>query len=129
MPFKKNVQKFNASVTEVVIGTGDNAVVLGGENVYPLYCFDEPIKNPPCVGIEISDLGPDRSLPGIAAFYQGAENITELVSRACENSGADFVSLVLEGADPNGENLSVEDCVAVCREAAGAATLPLVIQG
>jgi acetyl-CoA decarbonylase/synthase complex subunit delta len=128
MPFKNIPQKFNASIKEVVIGTGEKALTLGGENVFPLYSFDEKIKNPPRVGIEFSDLGPDRSLPGAAAFYEGAGSIAELAERAC-TSGADFISLVLEGADPNGKNKSVEDCAAICEEAAGAASLPLVIQG
>lgn len=129
MPFKNVPQKFTASIQEVVIGTGDTALALGGENVFPLYSFDEPIKNPPRVGIEFSDLGPDRSLPGMAAFYQGAESIADVAKRACEKSGANFVSLVLEGADPNGQNKSIEDCVALCKEVAAAVNLPLVIQG
>jgi len=128
MPFKSNPQKFNASIKEVVIGTGEAAITLGGENVLPLYSFDAPIKNPPQVGIEVSDLGPDRDIKGIAEFYAGAEGVAELVKKACA-SGAGFVSLSLEGADPNGQNKSVEDCVALCKEAAGASTLPLVIQG
>jgi acetyl-CoA decarbonylase/synthase complex subunit delta len=129
MPFKSNPQKFNASIKEVVIGTGETAITLGGENVLPLYSFDAPFKNPPRVGIEISDLGPNRELPGIAEFYAGADTTVDQVKRACEKSGAAFVSLSLEGADPNGANKSVEDCVALCREVAAVSTLPLVIQG
>ena len=129
MPFKNVAQKFNASIVEVVIGTGGAAMALGGENVFPLYSFDGDIPNPPRVGIEFSDFGPDRSLPGMAGFYQGADSIAEITRRACEKSGADFVILVLDGADPNGHNRSVEECVALCTEAAEAATLPLVIQG
>ena len=129
MPFKNVAQKFNASIHEVSIGTGDKALTLGAENVFPLYSFDEPIKNPPKVGIEVSDLGPDRTLPGIAAFYEGAASLVEVAKRACEKSGADFMSLALESADPNGKDKSVEDCVALCREVAAATSLPLVIQG
>jgi acetyl-CoA decarbonylase/synthase complex subunit delta len=134
MPFKSIAQQFNASIAEVTIGSGSTALALGGENVFPLYTFDGIIKNLPRVGIEISDLGPDRSLPGIAAFYEGAEGIAAIIRRACEKSGADFVSLVLEGADPSGKNKSVDECVALCLEAAEAVgscamPLPLVIQG
>ena len=129
MPFKNVPQKFNASINELRIGTGDKALTLGGENVFPLYSFDGPIKNPPKVGIELSDLGPDRSVPGIAAFYDGAHSIADAAKRACEKSGADFVSLSLEGADPNGANKSVDDCAALCKEVAAAVSLPLVIQG
>jgi acetyl-CoA decarbonylase/synthase complex subunit delta len=81
------------------------------------------------VGVEFSDLGFDKSVPGIAAFYAGAEGPAETAKRACEMPGADFVSLVLDSADPNGEDRSAEDCAALCREVAEAVSLPLVIQG
>jgi acetyl-CoA decarbonylase/synthase complex subunit delta len=129
MPFKQNPQPFAVSVKEVTIGTGDKAVALGGENVFPLYSFDAPIKNAPRVGVEISDLGPDRSVPGIAAFYEGADGVPAAAKRACDMPGADFVSLVLDSADPNGADRPAEDCAALCREVAEAVSLPLVIQG
>ncbi|MDR0852327.1 MAG: acetyl-CoA decarbonylase/synthase complex subunit delta [Clostridiales Family XIII bacterium] len=129
MPFKKSPQTFTASIAETVVGTGDSAITLGGENVYPLYSFDAPIKNPPLVGVDFSDLGPSRDIPGIAAYYEGAESLTEITKRACEMPGASFISFTLDSADPNGENKSVEDCIITCKEVAEAATLPLVIQG
>jgi acetyl-CoA decarbonylase/synthase complex subunit delta len=129
MPFKGNPQKFAASIKEVVIGTGDRAITLGGENVFPLYSFDAPITNPPRIGVEISDLGPDRRLPGIAAFYDGAEGVAEAAKKACQMPGADFIALTLESADPNGANTPLEDTVALCRQVAEAVSLPLVIQG
>jgi acetyl-CoA decarbonylase/synthase complex subunit delta len=129
MSYKHTAQTFSASINKVTIGAESSAITLGGENVFPLYSFDGAIANPPRVGIEFSDSGPDRSMPALASFYQGAESIAEITKRACEKSGADFVSLILSGADPNGGNKSIEDCVALCVQAAEAATLPLVIQG
>jgi acetyl-CoA decarbonylase/synthase complex subunit delta len=129
MPFKRVPQKFPATIKEVVIGVGDKAITLGGENVLPFYSFDEKIKNPPRVGVEVSDLGPNRDLPEVAKFYAGAEKIADVAKKACTIPGADFISLSLESADPNGVNKSIEDCVALCKEVADAITLPLVIQG
>ncbi|MDR2575201.1 MAG: acetyl-CoA decarbonylase/synthase complex subunit delta [Treponema sp.] len=129
MGYKHTAQVFSAAINKVTIGTGSTAITLGGENVFPLYSFDGAIANPPRVGIEFSDNGPDRSMPALASFYQGAESIAEITRRACEKSGADFVSLILSGADPNGENKSIDECVALCVQAAEAAALPLVIQG
>jgi acetyl-CoA decarbonylase/synthase complex subunit delta len=129
MPFKKSPQKFNAAIKEVEIGTGDKTVKLGGEQVLSLYSFDGEIKNPPVVGVEISDKGPDRSIPGIAAFYAGADTVPDAAARAAAMPGAAFVSLYLESADPNGDNRSVDDCVALCKAVAEKVTLPLVIQG
>ena len=129
MGYQHTAQVFSASINKVEIGAGNRAVTLGGENVFPLYSFDGPIQNPPRVGIEFSDNGPDRSMPALDSFYRGAESIAEITRRACEKSGADFVSLILSGADPNGKNRPVEECVELCVRTAEAATLPLVIQG
>ncbi|GHU65975.1 acetyl-CoA synthase subunit delta [Spirochaetia bacterium] len=129
MPFKPVPQKFNASIKEVVIGTGDKAITLGGEQVLPLYSFDGEIKNHPKVGVEITDKGPDRNIPGIAAFYAGADTVPDAAAKACSMPGVDFISISLEGADPNGANKSVEECVALCKAVADKVTLPLVIQG
>ena len=129
MSFKPIAQKFNAAIKEVTIGVGEKTLTMGGEQVLPFYSFDGEIKNPPCVGVEISDQGPNRNIPGIAAFYEGLETVEDIAGKACQMPGARFVCLVLEGADPNGQNKSVEDCVALCKAVVEKVRLPLVIAG
>ena len=129
MPFKPIPQKFNSAIREITIGAGDKPLVLGGEQVLPFCSFDGEIKNPPCVGVEISDQGPDRNIPGIASFYAGADSIADTAGKASQMPGAKFVCLVLDGADPNGQNKSVEECVKLCKEVADRVSLPLVIHG
>ena len=129
MAFKRVPQKFTATVKEVTIGTGDKAITLGGENVLPLYSFDAPIANKARIGVQITDAGYDASVPGIAAYFAGAETIGEIAKKASEMPGADFVVLSLIGADPNGANKSVEECVAIAKEVADAIDCPLAIQG
>ena len=129
MAFTKSPQVFSAKVTETVIGTGDAAVCLGGESTYPLYSFDAEIKNPPIVGLDFSDKGPDRFIPGVGAFFEGAESLADVATRACEAEGVSFVSFTLKSADPNGDDEPVEESVAKCVEVAEACPLPLVIQG
>ena len=114
MPFTGKSGKFNAAIRTVEIGTGDKAVKLGGENVMPLYSFDAPIENAPKIGVLITDLGMENEAAGIKEYYAGASNFAEIAKKAEEMPGADFVVLRFEGADPNGENRSVEDCVAIC---------------
>ena len=129
MPFTNKPQVFNASINTVTIGCGENAVTLGGANVYPLYSFDAPIANAPKIGVEISDLGIDTTLPELAAYYAGAETLAELAQKAEQMEGADFVVLRLDSADPNGDNKSVEDCVAEVQAVAAVLTKPLAIMG
>ncbi len=129
MPFKSSPQKFNAAINTVEIGSGDKKIVLGGECVYPLYAFDAPIENKPVVGIEITDLGVATFADCIKEYYAGAANLGEIAAKAAAAEGASFVVLTFEGADPIGENKSVEECVAAAKEVAEAIDLPLVICG
>jgi acetyl-CoA decarbonylase/synthase complex subunit delta len=129
MSFKRNPQVFSGSIKEVTIGNGANALTIGGIKTMPLYSFDAPAKHKVAIGVEISDLGVDRTLPGLAAYYEGAETLAQIAERASKMPGADFVVLALEGADPNGENRSVEDCVAEAKEVFEAIDRPLAIIG
>ncbi len=129
MPFTGKSGKFNAAIRTVEIGTGDKAVKLGGENVMPLYSFDAPIENAPKIGVLITDLGMENEAAGIKDYYAGASSFAEIAKKAEEMPGADFVVLRFEGADPNGENRSIEDCVAIAKEVGDAISAPLVIEG
>ena len=102
---------------------------LGGENVLPFYTFDAPIENAPKIGVLITDMGLENEVAGIKDYYAGATTFAEIAKKAEEMPGADFVVLRFEGADPNGENRSVEDCVAIAKEVGDAITAPLVIEG
>lgn len=129
MPFTGKSGKFNAAIRTVEIGTGDKAVKLGGENVMPLYSFDAPIENAPKIGVLITDLGMENEVAGIKDYYAGASSFAEIAKKAEEMPGADFVVLRFEGADPNGEDRSIEDCVAIAKEVGDAISAPLVIEG
>lgn len=129
MPFNFKPQKFNASIKTVEIGCGDKAIKLGGESVFPFYTFDGPIENAPKVGVEITDMGLINATPELIAYYGEGASMADMAKKAAAMEGADFVYLSLEGGDPNGENKSVEDLVAVVKEVADAIDAPLVVAG
>lgn len=129
MPFTDKPQVFNAAINALSFGEAGREITLGGSNVYPLYAFDAPLANAPRVGVEVSDLGYEKAIPGLAAFYAGAETIPEQAARAAAMPGAEFVCLKLDSADPNGENASSEDCVATVKAVYEAIDKPLVVMG
>ena len=43
MSFAPKTQPYNGKINAVTLGTGDNAIVIGGQNVLPFYTFDAPI--------------------------------------------------------------------------------------
>ena len=129
MSFVPKTQPFRGSINAVTLGTGDKAVVIGGQNVLPFYTFDAPIENAPKIGVEISDLADQWDVPGLVDFYAGCTTMAERAKKAETMEGADFICLNFEGADPNGANRPVEDCVADAKAVAEAITMPIVILG
>ncbi len=129
MPFNQKPQKFNAKINTVTIGSGDKTVALGGNSTFPFYSFDAPTENTAKVGVEITDMGLEGVSEGIKAYYEGATTMADIAKKAAAMEGADFVALVLEGGDPNGENKSVDELIAIVKEVADAVDCPLVVEG
>ena len=129
MAFTPKTAPFSGKINAVTLGTGDKAIVIGGQNVMPFYTFDAPIENAPKIGVEISDTAAEWTAPGLVDFYAGCTTMAERAKKAETMPGADFLCLHFESADPNGANRSVEDCVADAKAVADAVSMPIVVMG
>jgi len=129
MGFKKEAQVFSSKINEVVIGTGEKKIVLGGESILPLYTFDAPYENRPKVGVAVSDLGYQKGIAGIEAFYAGTDCVVQIAERAATMPGADFLVICLDKAHPENGDASIEECVALVKEIADAVSIPIAVEG
>ncbi len=120
---------FTAKINTVEIGTGDKAIKMGGENVLPFYTFDDAIENAPKVGIEITDGGVAAEPECIQKCYEGCESVVDMAKKAASFEGVDFLSVRLEGGDPNGQNKPTEELIQLVKDIADAVDVPLVICG
>ena len=112
MAFTPKTAPFSGKINAVTLGTGDKAIVIGGQNVLPFYTFDAPIENAPKIGVEISDLASEWTAPALKEFYAGCTTMADYAKKAETMEGADFLCLHFESADPNGANRSVADGIA-----------------
>ncbi len=129
MSFVPKTQPFSGKINAVTLGTGDKAVVIGGQNVLPFYTFDAAIEHAPKIGVEISDMANEWNAQGLMDFYAGCTTMAERAKKAETMEGADFLCLNFESADPNGANRSVAECVADAKAVAEAVSMPIVIMG
>ena len=129
MAFTPKTAAYSGKINAVTLGTGDKAMVIGGQNVLPFYTFDGQIENAPKIGMEISDAAADWTAPGLVDFYAGCETMAQRAVKAAALEGVDFIALNFESADPNGANRSVADCVQDAKAVAEAIDLPLVVLG
>ena len=129
MSFVPKTAPFSGKINAVTLGTGDKAIVIGGQNVLPFYTFDAAIENAPKVGVEISDAAASWDVPGLVEFYAGCTTMAERAKKAEELPGCDFIALNFVSADPNGANRAVADCVADAKAVAEAIAKPIVVLG
>ena len=129
MAFTPKTAPFSGKINAVTLGTGDNAIVIGGQNVLPFYTFDGAIENAPKIGLEVSDLASQWEVAGLKEFYAGCTTMADYAKKAETIEGVDFICLNFVGADPNGKNRSVAECVADAKAVAEAVTLPIVVMG
>ena len=129
MSFTPKTGAFSGKINAVTLGTGDKAIVIGGQNVLPFYTFDAPIENAPKIGVEVSDQAAQWNWPELSAFYAGCTTMADYAKKAESIEGADFICLNFPGADPNGEDRSVADCVADAKAVAEVVTKPIVVMG
>ena len=129
MSFVPKTQPFRGAINAVTLGTGDKAIVIGGQNVLPFYTFDAPIENAPKIGVEVSDLAASWDVPGLKEYYAGCTTMADYAKKAESVEGCDFICLNFVGADPNGANRSVADCVADAKAVAEVVSKPIVVMG
>ena len=129
MSFVPKTAAYSGKINAVTLGTGDNAIVIGGQNVMPFYTFDAPIENAPKVGLEISDLASQWEVASLKEFYAGCTTMADYAKKAESVEGVDFLCLNFVGADPNGADRSVADCVADAKAVAEVVSKPLVVMG
>ena len=129
MSFVPKTAAYSGKINAVTLGTGDNAIVIGGQNVMPFYTFDAPIENAPKVGLEISDLASQWEVASLKEFYAGCTTMADFAKKAESVEGVDFLCLNFVGADPNGADRSVADCVADAKAVAEVVSKPLVVMG
>ena len=129
MSFAPKTAPFSGKINAVTLGTGDKAIVIGGQNVLPFYTFDAPIENAPKVGVEISDAAASWDYAGLSEFYAGCASMADFAKKAEALEDCDFICLNFVNADPNGANRPVADCVADAKAVAEVVSKPIVVLG
>ncbi|MDN5313257.1 MAG: acetyl-CoA decarbonylase/synthase, complex subunit delta [Thermoanaerobacteraceae bacterium] len=127
MAYKKPSQKFSGKIREVTIGSD---LKLGGESTLPFYSFDGDTGAKPAIGMEIWDILPEswpQSLKNIFGEY--AHDPVKWAKFCMEKCNPDFICIKLEGANPEGNDKSPDECAAVVKRLADEIPLPLVIAG
>jgi acetyl-CoA decarbonylase/synthase complex subunit delta len=130
MAFEIPKTPYTGKVRETVLGTGDGAVKVGGEEVYPFYLFEGGMPNLPKIAMEVWDMEPESWPEAALEPFAGVTDDPVAWAKKCiDDYGAEMIALQLISTDPNGLDRSPEEAAAVVKKVADAIDVPLIVWG
>jgi acetyl-CoA decarbonylase/synthase complex subunit delta len=117
-------------IREVVIGKGEKAIKIGGENILPFYFFEGSMGNEIKIAMEILDVKPEEWPQSLAKYFSDVFHDPALWAKKCvEVYKAEAICLYLQGTDPNYLDLDVNHAKEVVKKVRDAIEVPLIIWG
>ncbi|MBI5188145.1 MAG: acetyl-CoA decarbonylase/synthase complex subunit delta [Nitrospirae bacterium] len=130
MAFAPPKETYSGKVYAVTIGTGENTITFGEENVLPFHTFEGITPNRPIIAYEIQDVPPIDWPENVQKPYEGISNDPVSWAKFCQdNLKANAIALRLIGTHPDRENRSPEDAAKTVRDVLSAIDVPLIIVG
>jgi acetyl-CoA decarbonylase/synthase complex subunit delta len=130
MAFQIPKINYTGKIREVTIGSGAQAVKVGGESCYPFHLFEGEMPNPPRVAFEVWDYQPEDWQDWAVEPYKDVmHDPVAWAKKSQDVYGAELIALLLKSADPNGMNRDVEEVVKTVKSVADAITIPLLVWG
>ena len=130
MAFEVPKINYTGKIREVTLGTGTNAVRVGGESCYPFYVFEGEMPNVPKVAFDVWDYKPDDWQAWAMEPYEDVINDPLSWAKKCiEVYGAEMIALQLKSADPNGMDRDVEEVVSTVKRVVDGVSVPVIVWG
>ncbi len=123
-------QNYSGSVQPMPIGSGKNALTIGGETAFPFHTFEGEMPNQPRIAVQVLDHKPEDWAEACTEPYKDVlDDPVAWAKKAQDVYGADMIQLWLKSTDPNGMDRSAEDAAATAKAVADAITVPLIVWG
>ena len=130
MAFEIPKTSYTGKVREIVLGTGDKAITVGGEGVYPFYLFEGEMPCLPKIAMEVWDMQPDNWPEAALEPFAGVTDDPVAWAKKCiDDYGAEMIALQLISTDPNGLDRPTDEAAAVVKKVADSIDVPLIVWG
>lgn len=137
MTFKIEKERYRSKIREVVLGatkesggTRGHTITVGGESTLPYQHYEGEMPHRPVVAMEVWDIPPEGwEEELVEPFKDVVDNPVEWAKKNLNEYKADFICVRLQGAHPDGENRSPEDCAKTVKDILEAVDVPLMVYG
>jgi acetyl-CoA decarbonylase/synthase complex subunit delta len=131
LTFQPSKQVYSGKIREVVLGSGDKAITVGGRGVYAFHSFEGSVPNAPRIAMEVWDKDPTEDWSEtIKAPFSGVLGDSAAWARKCvQDYGAEMIVVQTKSADPNGDNRAAADVAATVKKVVDAVDVPVIVWG
>lgn len=130
MPYTEPTEQSKGRIREVTLGSGEGAVVIGGERAMAFCAFDGDLPHQPVIAMEVFDAEPTGWPVALTSALGDVIGDPAAWAKACaELHGADLVCVQLASTDPNGADSSPERAASVVRAVVDAVSVPVIVYG
>lgn len=130
MTYEAPLEKHPVNIREVVLGEGEKALTIGGENTFPFHFFEGSLPNSPGLALEVPDMKPENWAPwAIEPFQDVVSDPVEWARKSVERYGAQILCLRLLSTDPMGLDVAPEEAAETVRKVLDALNIPLIVFG
>jgi len=121
---------YTGKIKEIKLGSGDEALTVGGQSSYPFHLFEGEMPHPPRIAMEVYDSPPEEWPEAALEPFAGVTDDPVAWAKKCVNDyGAEMVCLQLVSTDPNGLDRGADEAAEVVKKVAEAITVPLIVWG
>ncbi len=130
MAFTAPKEQYTGKVYNVTIGSENQTVTFGEENVLPFHSFEGTIPNRPLIAYEIQDVPPDDWPNTVKDAYASVSDDPIKWAKHCQDDlKARVIALRLVGTHPDNKDRSADDTAKVVKDVLNNISVPLIILG
>jgi acetyl-CoA decarbonylase/synthase complex subunit delta len=130
MKYEPPLERYSVNIRKVVLGQGEGAKEIGGENTFPFHFFEGSIPNPPALALEVLDTQPENWAEWVLEPFQDVVSEPASWAKKCaEVFGAEVLCLRLLSTDPMGRDASPEEAAEITKKVLEGIEVPLIVWG
>jgi acetyl-CoA decarbonylase/synthase complex subunit delta len=130
MAFEMVKDSYSGKIREVTLGTGDNAVKVGGESCLPFCVFEGEFPNRPRIAMEVWDMEPPEWPDAAKEPFKDVLGDPAAWAKKCvQEYGAEMIALELRSTDPNDRDAGPDEAVKTVKSVLDAVDVPVVVWG
>jgi methionine synthase / methylenetetrahydrofolate reductase(NADPH) len=123
-------EKYSGRIREILLGSGDRTVTVGGASTLPFQLFEGDMPRRPLIAMDVPDVKPADWPDTLTRHFQDVlDNPVAWAQKCVNHYQAEALCISMTSTDPNGMNRSAGEAAKVAAEVINAVDVPIIIWG